>query len=76
MTHGAEINGMFGAAHGFHELERLLEERQDQIELPGFLIGRGEVIFPCAVWVKSVSRVRNYSSRASRSQARAYFQFR
>ena len=35
---------MFGAELGFPELERLLEERQGQVQLPGSLIRPGEVV--------------------------------
>ncbi len=36
--------GMIGAELGFPELERLLEERQGQVQLPGILIRQGEVV--------------------------------
>jgi hypothetical protein len=35
---------MFGAELGFHELQRLLEERQGQVLLPGSLIRISEVV--------------------------------
>ncbi len=35
---------MVGAELGFPELQRLLEERQGQVQLPGSLIRRGEVV--------------------------------
>ncbi len=36
--------GMIGAELGFRELERLLEERQGQVQLPGILIRHGKVV--------------------------------
>ena len=36
--------GMVGAELGFPELERLLEERQGQVQLPGIPIRHGEVV--------------------------------
>ena len=35
---------MFGAELGFPELQRLLEERQGQVQLPGMPIRHGEVV--------------------------------
>ena len=35
---------MIGAELGFLELERLLEKRQGQVQLPGILIGHGKVV--------------------------------
>ncbi len=35
---------MIGAELGFPELERLLEERQGQVQLPGSLIRHGKVV--------------------------------
>ena len=44
VVHAGERVGMVGAELGFHELERLLEERQGQVQLPGILIRHGEVV--------------------------------
>ena len=44
VVHADERVGMVGAELGLPELERLLEERQGQVQLPGIQVRHGEVV--------------------------------